>query len=246
MVDDEQEPPLEEKGAGAAQPEPGAAQGPFAWALAGAGPTTLGAFRRAQRQALEATIATPVAQPAPLPRPLISRRFLILGGFWTGLALALIGILGWPLDFVYPRRVKGFGGPITVPRERIPPPGGEPVRIVEGKFWLLNLRPGVTPNGEETPGGLLALWQKCPHLGCTVPWRPDFVFANRKGWFRCPCHGSTYTKEGGIRVFGPAPRSMDRFPIEIQDNGNIVVQTGVAKAEKGSPDNPAHSVPYNV
>jgi cytochrome b6-f complex iron-sulfur subunit len=201
----------------------------------------------AQRKAIEATIATPVAQPAPPPRPLVSRRLFILGGFWSSLALALIGVLGSPFDFLFPRNVKGFGGPVTVPRSRIPPPGGDPVKIPEGRFWLVNLEPGVTSNGEETAGGLLALWQKCPHLGCTVPWNPVFVFAGRKGWFRCPCHGSTYTREGGVKVAGPAPRSLDAFEIkEVKENGDIVVQTGPKPKFPGSPDNPSKAVPYNV
>jgi cytochrome b6-f complex iron-sulfur subunit len=167
----------------------------------------------------------------------------ILGGFWTGLVMGIIGMTGVPLDFMWPRKVTGFGGPITVTPDRIPAPDDDPRLIQEGRFFLVNLLPGVTPNGEETPGGLLALWRKCPHLGCTIPWRPDFVFQGRKGWFRCPCHGSTYTKEGGIIVFGPAPRPMDVFPIEVQDDGSIVVQTGRQFEGTGSPQNPARAVP---
>jgi cytochrome b6-f complex iron-sulfur subunit len=190
-------------------------------------------------------ITTPIASPTPAPRPLLSRRVFILGGFWSAFALGAIGILGSPLDFLFPRNVKGFGGPVTVPAGKIPEAGNDPVRIVEGKFWLLNLKPGTTPNGEETPGGLLALWQKCPHLGCTIPWRSDFTFAGRKGWFRCPCHGSTYTKEGGVRVFGPAPRPMDVFDItDIKDDGSIVVQTGPGFKGTGSADNPSKTKPY--
>ena len=63
-------------------------------------------------------------------------------------------------------------------------------------------------------GGLLALYQKCVHLGCTVQWLATFDFQNQTGWFRCPCHQSTYTK-AGVRVFGPAPRSLDTFEIQF-------------------------------
>lgn len=36
---------------------------------------------------------------------------LILGGFWTTLLLAAVGVLGPPLDFAWPRRsASGFGG----------------------------------------------------------------------------------------------------------------------------------------
>jgi cytochrome b6-f complex iron-sulfur subunit len=177
-------------------------------------------------------------------RRVISRRVFILGGFWSGLALAIVGLVGSPLNFMWIRNPRGFGGPIPVTPDRIPPPGGDPVRIVEGRFWLVNLEPGVTPNGEQTPGGLLALWQKCPHLGCTVPWRPDFEFQDRKGWFRCPCHGSTYTKEGGVLVFGPAPRPMDVFPLEVQEDMTVIVQTGRQFEGTGSAANPARAAPY--
>lgn len=191
---------------------------------------------------LSLTVETPVAKPVPRRR-VLGRRVFLLGGFWTGVSALLVALVGSPLDFMWPRGVKGFGGPITVTPDRIPPAGGDPLRIVEGRFWLVNLEAGKTPNGEDTPGGVLALWQKCPHLGCTVPWRADFEFQARKGWFRCPCHGSTYTREGGVIVFGPAPRPLDVFPIEVQEGGSLIVQTGRQYEGTGSPNNPARAVP---
>ena len=194
--------------------------------------------------AVPQVVDTPVAKPVP-KRRVLSRRVFILGGFWSGLMLAIVGLIGSPLDFAWPRKLAGFGGPIPVTKDRIPQqPGADPIRIVEGRFWLVNLPAGVTPNGEQTQGGLLALWQKCPHLGCTVPWRPEFEFQGRKGWFRCPCHGSTYTHEGGVLVAGPAPRPMDVFPLEVKEDLSIVVQTGLAKAIKGGPQNPGRAAPY--
>ncbi|HET8945094.1 MAG TPA: ubiquinol-cytochrome c reductase iron-sulfur subunit [Dehalococcoidia bacterium] len=191
---------------------------------------------------LSIAVDTPVARPVP-KRQVLGRRLFLLGGFWTGMSALLVALVGSPLDFMWPRGVKGFGGPITVTPDRIPEPGGDPIRIVEGRFWLVNLEAGKTPNGEDTPGGVLALWQKCPHLGCTVPWRPDFEFQARKGWFRCPCHGSTYTREGGVIVFGPAPRPLDVFPIEVQNGGSLVVQTGRQYEGTGSAGNPSRAVP---
>ena len=90
----------------------------------------------------------------------------------------------------------------------------------------LNLDPSESrPGGTGGADGLLALWRKCPHLGCSVPWISSFDFNGDKGWYRCPCHGSTYTK-AGVRVYGPAPRSMDTMKIEVDGAGNITVQTG--------------------
>lgn len=192
-----------------------------------------------------ATVDTPIAKPVPA-RSTLTRRLFILGGFWSTIGLALVGLLGPSLDFAWPRRVAGAARKVFVTPERIPAQGDDPVAIPEGRFFLVNLAPGTTPNGEETQGGLLALWRKCPHLGCTVPWRPDFTFLGRTGWFRCPCHGSTYTKEGGILVAGPAPRPMDTFEIEVQEDNSIVVNTGVTVAQKGGADNPSKTTPYEA
>ena len=51
----------------------------------------------------------------------------------------------------------------------------------------------------------IALYQKCPHLGCRVP---QCVSSQ---WFECPCHGSQYNRVGEKKG-GPAPRGMDHFP----------------------------------
>ena len=202
------------------------------------------ATAEAQRAA-GATVDTPVATPVPA-RALVTRRLFILGGFWSIIGLALVGLLGPSLDFAWPRKVAGAATKVFVSPDRIPKQGEEPVVIPEGRFFLVNLKAGVTPNGEQAEAGLLALWRRCPHLGCTVPWRADFTFLGRTGWFRCPCHGSTYTKEGGILVAGPSPRPLDRFPVEVKEDGSIVVTTGVSAAEKGSPENPSKTVEYNA
>jgi cytochrome b6-f complex iron-sulfur subunit len=183
-------------------------------------------------------VDTPVARPLPR-REAITRRVFLLGGFWTGIGLALVGFLGSPLSFLWQRNVVGFGGPITIGPDRVPEAGGNPQKIFEGRFYILN----AEAEG-DAPGGLLALYQKCPHLGCTIPYRPEFTFEQRQGWFRCPCHGSTYTKEAGIRVYGPAPRPMDVFPLTVNDDLSVTVQTGRQFEGTGSTANPFRAVPY--
>lgn len=64
----------------------------------------------------------------------------------------------------------------------------------------------------------IALYQRCVHLGCTVPFRNDCVS------FKCPCHGSHYNVDGEY-LDGPAPRSLDRFPLSFQGD-DVVVSTG--------------------
>ena len=71
--------------------------------------------------------------------------------------------------------------------------------------------------------GLVALYQKCPHLGCRVP------ECKTSRWFECPCHGSQYNQVGEKKG-GPAPRGMDRFPISVDAGGNVSVNTGIVVA----------------
>ena len=63
----------------------------------------------------------------------------------------------------------------------------------------------VIPDMEQ---GIVALYQKCVHLGCRVPW------CQTSQWFECPCHGSKYSRVGEKKG-GPAPRGLDRFVISI-------------------------------
>lgn len=68
------------------------------------------------------------------------------------------------------------------------------------------------------PGRLFAIYARCTHLGCS----PNWIEAENK--FKCPCHGSGYDREG--RNFeGPAPRPMDRASIELDGDGQIVIDT---------------------
>jgi cytochrome b6-f complex iron-sulfur subunit len=64
----------------------------------------------------------------------------------------------------------------------------------------------------------IALYQKCVHLGCTVPFRDSCMS------FKCPCHGSHYNVDGEY-LGGPAPRSFDRFGISF-DGDDVLVHTG--------------------
>ena len=187
------------------------------------------------------------AQRRRAKRMQMTRRQLLNVSFWGVFGLGLTGALAGFLSNFWPRDVQGFGGKIAVSQDLVPDAGEAPARITVGNFWLSHLSDGEGVHegfGEPGAGGLVALWWKCPHLGCTVPWRGDFTFEGVTGWFRCPCHGSTYTK-AGVRVFGPAPRPMDTMDLTINADGSLTVDTGVVK--KGSVDNPTRTVsyPYN-
>jgi cytochrome b6-f complex iron-sulfur subunit len=90
------------------------------------------------------------------------------------------------------------------------------VKDKDGSFWV-------------------ALYQRCVHLGCTVPFRNDCVS------FKCPCHGSHYNVDGEW-LDGPAPRSLDRFVISFSGE-DVVVDTSTVHDKTPHPDASTRIIP---
>ncbi|MBZ0277624.1 MAG: Rieske 2Fe-2S domain-containing protein [Anaerolineae bacterium] len=135
------------------------------------------------------------------------RDFLQIAWAATGAAALVVGG-GAALSFFAPRVVEGeFGGVFAVGAVDDFPVGSV-TPVTSGRFYLVR----------QTDGGFLALYQKCTHLGCAVPWNPE------AGRFICPCHASAFEMEGAVEN-PPAPRPLDRFPVTITD-GVISVDTG--------------------
>ena len=144
------------------------------------------------------------------------------------------------IAFLWPQGVSGFGSKIKVGLvsdllSEIRDNQGFLYKP-EGRMWLTEYPNGAVEKAEAAykppelagmtaghelglDGGIVALYQKCPHLGCRVP---SCVTSQ---WFECPCHGSKYNQVGEKRG-GPAPRGMDRFAVEITSDGSLVVDTG--------------------
>ena len=137
-------------------------------------------------------------------------------------AISTVGVLA----LVWPNKTGEFGRELTVPADSVPPMNGAPFRHVQGKFFLVH-----------SQDGLLALYTKCPHLGCTVPWVGP---AESPQAFQCPCHGSMYNYVGE-RTGGPAPRPMDYMPITV-DGTNVRVDTGDIQTRAAY--DPSQAVPY--
>lgn len=72
----------------------------------------------------------------------------------------------------------------------------------------------------KTSDRLFVINAVCTHLGCTPDWKAS------ENKFKCPCHGSGYDSEG-INFEGPAPRPMDRAHVELDAEGQIVVNKGL-------------------
>ena len=87
-------------------------------------------------------------------------------------------------------------------------PAGSVTPVEAGRFYLARLK----------DGGFLAIYRRCTHLGCAVPYDP----ATQE--FICPCHGSAFTAEGDV-LNPPAPRPLDLFALTINESGEITVDT---------------------
>lgn len=149
----------------------------------------------------------------------ISRRdFLQITWVATG-ALTAITTGAMSLQFFSPRVVEGEFGAVFTVGAVDEFPLGSVTPVTEGRFYLVR----------QTDGGFLALYQKCTHLGCAVPWNPE------EGRFICPCHASAFETDGQV-INAPAPRPMDRFPVTIE-NGIVLVDTGsTIQRDRTSPD----------
>jgi cytochrome b6-f complex iron-sulfur subunit len=69
-------------------------------------------------------------------------------------------------------------------------------------------------------GFFYALSAVCTHLGCITNWKSE------EGIVACPCHGSKFDREG-TKIAGPAPRSLQRFAMSLDDQGQLVVDKSV-------------------
>lgn len=181
---------------------------------------------KASSSELTEWVAPDVEQTGVARRQFLNRS--IIGVF--GLGLGAFG--GGVLAFLWPPFITGFGadlnmGKVSDIRQSIRDNGGFWYRP-EGRMWLTEYPAGAIEkarnvySGPELAGmeaGVIALFQKCPHLGCRVP------SCATSQWFECPCHGSKYNRVGEKRG-GPAPRGMDRFAMSVNGGGELIVKTG--------------------
>jgi len=136
-------------------------------------------------------------------------------GLLAATELSLVG-----LRFLAPQTSDGeFGGIFNLGAyDQYPVGSVTPVEI--GRFYLVRL----------SEGGFLAIYRRCTHLGCAVPFDPAI------GQFVCPCHGSEFTMDGDV-LNEPAPRPLDLFALSINEAGEIVVDTSAStQRNHTSPD----------
>jgi cytochrome b6-f complex iron-sulfur subunit len=140
----------------------------------------------------------------------INRREFLNFAWLASLGFLTVSMGGVTVLFAMPRFREGeFGGTVTMgTAAELPPPGSEPLNYPKVKVWLAN-----------TDEGVVALYKVCTHLGCLYNWN------QQESKFICPCHGSEFEQNGEF-IRGPAPRSLDRFTVQLlDDSGQILAET---------------------
>ncbi len=193
------------------------------------------------------------AEAAEIAHERLSRRRFLRRSMLTVWGLSATAAVGGALFMLYPNLAGQFGSLITVgPKASFPAarPGDFKIGqagmfyVQQAKTYISHLDPttafslqGTTLANQlvaetivkDSDGSYwIALYQRCVHLGCTVPFRNDCVS------FKCPCHGSHYHVTGEY-LDGPAPRSFDRFALSFNGE-NVVVDTGTLNNTVPHPD----------
>ena len=168
----------------------------------------------------------------------VSRRELLRGSLAAGLGLWLLEVSAGTIGFLWPNLEGKFGGLVRIgtlddvksANSALPINEGFPAYFSSAKAFVMLIDPsqqqfvrGEDPTGDGTPVNVRALYQRCPHLGC----KPNACLKNF--WLECPCHGSRYDRLGikaAGQAYGPAPRSMDRFGVIVDEAGVLTVDTG--------------------
>ena len=181
---------------------------------------------------------TPRAIAALRRRPTsgLSRRTLLRRSLGVAVGVAALESVAGMLSFVWPTAARtaarvrvGTLAELIAANGQLPIADGFPAFVADARAFVMTIDPGrggwttgSDPTGDGTALNVRAVSQRCPHLGCRPnPCVEDF-------WFRCPCHQSRYDRLGikaaGVE-FGPAARSMDRHPVEVDRNGVLTVDT---------------------
>lgn len=140
------------------------------------------------------------------------RYFLELVGAGA-IGVSAVGALILTGEYLSPNAVKEPPTKFKIgPPDKYPP--GTIALDKEQKVFIVRAKEGY----------FYALSAVCTHLGCITNWKEE------EDIIACPCHGSKFTREGN-KVAGPAPRSLPRYSIALDDQGQLVVDKGILVGE---------------
>lgn len=130
----------------------------------------------------------------------------------AGLVIALLAVLTWASPRFIATQTVNVGPAANYQV-------GSPVYYEEERFWVVKL----------DSGEMLALYDRDPNTGCTVPWDPKYQMQGVTGWFRDACSRSVYDLQGGC-FFGPCVIGLNRLDIKEDTNGDYIVNKNAGGA----------------
>ncbi len=200
------------------------------------------------------------AEAAEIAKRRLSRRRFLRRSMLAVFGLSATASVAGAINLLYPNLAGQFGAALTVGTKADFPaarPGDFRINQAgvfyhqEAKTYIVHLAKdtafllkGTTLEDQlsaetivkDSDGSRwIALYQRCVHLGCTVPFRDDCVS------FKCPCHGSHYHVDGEY-LDGPAPRSLDRFALSFNGE-DVVIDTGTLNNLVPHPDDTTRLIP---
>jgi cytochrome b6-f complex iron-sulfur subunit len=140
---------------------------------------------------------------------LLTRRYFLEAISFGAIGITTVGSLVLTGEYLSPNVVRE---PPTKFNAGLPenfPPGSVTLNK-EQKVYIVRAKEGY----------FYALSAVCTHLGCITNWKQD------EGIVACPCHGSKFDREGR-KIEGPAPRSLPRFSIALDDRGSLAVDRSI-------------------
>jgi cytochrome b6-f complex iron-sulfur subunit len=161
--------------------------------------------------------------PARPTRAPVARRDFLRRGLLASVAVFLAEFGGASLAFLWPNLKGQFGSVITAGSlsdiKAYIDQNNQPFYLGAGRFYIVpyNGDGANTIYAGLVDQNLMALYQRCVHLGCRVP------FCQPSQWFECPCHGSKYNEAGEYQL-GPAPTGLQRFPLKVEGT-DVTVDT---------------------
>ena len=171
----------------------------------------------------------------------VTRRSFMRRMLGAGVGLLSLEFVGGSLAFLWPNITEGLGATFrlgTLDDILLAEPRfaqGYPYSHSAARTFLVNMPAARSLASGETAevrspaaGDMVALWRRCPHLGCMVP-----ELCESRKRFECRCHGSTYNILGEKLEKGPAERGMDRFAVRIKEDGMVVIDT--SEIVRGAP-----------